>query len=177
MLLSKRGFEGLFCRAETAVWRRGTGIQKENFWMPGGLCSLVKGPGEAMQVKFWHWWSQGHCPIFGRLQTCTAEGFLSENQPHSLQNPLLLQTASLQAHSLQLLLHWQLPHLPFEEKYLKLQINLRKKTHEVLGLYWNCFTCFCHTKKMGVPKRKRSVVLQLPGMLFVMQEVHNFKAY
>lgn len=72
-----------FAEQRPAVWRRGTGDQKENFWIPEGLCSWVK----AMQVKCWHWCPQGHCPTSERLQSCTAEGFFPKNEPHSLQNP------------------------------------------------------------------------------------------
>lgn len=61
---------------------------------------------------------------------------------------LLQQTASLQAHSPQLLLQQQLSHLPLEVKYhLNIQTTdyLEKKAHEALRWYWNHFTCFCYT--------------------------------
>lgn len=121
-----------FAEQRPAVWRRGTGDQKENFWIPEGLCSWVK----AMQVKCWHWCPQGHCPTSERLQTCTAEGFFFPKMsliPCKIH--LLQQTASLQAHSPQLLLQQQLSHLPLEVKYhLNIQTTdyLEKKAHEAL---------------------------------------------
>lgn len=147
----KEVFKVSLAEQRPAVWRRGTGNQKENLCMPEGCAPGLKALGKPCRGSAGTGGLRAIVPSLRGYKPALLKDFFLKTSLVPCKIHLLLQTASLQAHSPQLLLQQQILHLPLEEKYhlniLPSQTTdyLEKKAYEVLRLYWNPFTCFCYT--------------------------------